>query len=41
MPSRAMVTGQLHGPDMADVFMVMGKAGIQKRLTYVKENFTK
>ena len=41
MPSRAMITGQLHGPDMAAVFVVMGKAGIQNRLIYVKENFTK
>lgn len=41
MPSRAMITGQLHGPDMAAVFVVMGKAGIERRLAYVEENFTK
>ncbi len=41
MPSRAMITGQLHGPDMAAVFVVMGREGIEMRLNFVEENFTK
>ncbi|MBN2286402.1 MAG: glutamate--tRNA ligase [Tissierellales bacterium] len=35
MPVRAAVTGQLHGPDLETVFMILGKELLLKRIDYV------
>ncbi|RKD33810.1 glutamate--tRNA ligase [Thermohalobacter berrensis] len=37
MPIRAMLTGQLHGPEMGDILKVLGKQNILNRIEYVKE----
>ncbi len=38
MPARVMITGQLHGPDMGNIILVLGKQNILKRIEYVKRN---
>ena len=38
-PIRAAITGSVHGPDLSNVMLLMGKEKIEKRLNYVKENF--
>ncbi len=38
MPIRVMLTGQLHGPEMANIILVLGKANILKRIEYVNNN---
>lgn len=38
-PVRAAVTGSVHGPELNNVFMLMGKDKLTKRLKYVKENY--
>ena len=38
MPIRATVTGQLHGPDLDNILMVLGKQNILKRIEYVEKN---
>jgi nondiscriminating glutamyl-tRNA synthetase len=35
MPLRAAVTGQLHGPDLGKIFIILGKDLILRRLDYV------
>ena len=37
-PIRAAITGSVHGPDLSNVMLLMGKEKIAKRLNYVKEN---
>ncbi len=37
-PIRAAITGSVHGPDLSNVMLLMGKENIEKRLNYVKEN---
>ena len=38
-PVRAAVTGSVHGPDLSNAFLIMGKEKIKERLNYVKENY--
>ncbi|MTI66999.1 MAG: glutamate--tRNA ligase [Firmicutes bacterium] len=38
MPLRALLTGQLHGPEMADIVLVLGKQNILDRIEYVENN---
>ena len=38
-PIRAAITGSVHGPDLSNVMILMGKEKITERLNYVKENF--
>lgn len=38
MPIRAMLTGQLHGPEMVSIILVLGKQNILKRIQYVENN---
>lgn len=38
MPVRALLTGQLHGPDMIDVIYVLGKAKILDKIDFVENN---
>lgn len=38
MPLRALLTGQLHGPELVDVLFVLGKEKILNRMTYVEKN---
>jgi len=39
MPLRAMVTGQLHGPDLGAIFELLGKEKIIKRIDYCQKMF--
>lgn len=39
MPIRAMVTGQLHGPDLGAILQLLGKEKILKRISYCRKNF--
>ena len=38
-PIRAAITGSVHGPDLSNVMILMGKEKVAERLNYVKENF--
>lgn len=38
-PVRAAITGSVHGPELSNAFVIMGKEKIKERLNYVKENF--
>ncbi len=38
-PVRAALTGSVHGPELSNAFIIMGKEKIKNRLNYVKENF--
>lgn len=38
MPLRAMLTGQLHGPEIVDVLLVLGKESILNRMDYIEKN---
>lgn len=38
-PVRSALTGAEHGPEMVNVFLILGKEGILDRLNYVLENF--
>ena len=38
-PVRAAVTGSVHGPDLSNAFLIMGKALVKDRLEYVRDNF--
>lgn len=38
MPVRAMLTGQLHGPDIMDVIFVLGKERILNKMEYIENN---
>lgn len=38
MPIRAMLTGQLHGPDIMDVIFVLGKERILNKMEYIENN---
>lgn len=38
MPIRAMLTGQLHGPEMVNIILVLGKQNILTRIEYVENN---
>lgn len=38
MPVRAALTGQLHGPELSNVLLVLGKQNILKRIEYVENN---
>lgn len=38
MPIRAALTGQLHGPELSNVLLVLGKQKILKRIEYVESN---
>lgn len=38
-PIRAAITGSVHGPDLSNVMILIGKEKIAERLNYVKENF--
>ncbi|QIB27168.1 glutamate--tRNA ligase [Caloranaerobacter azorensis] len=37
MPIRAILTGQLHGPDLVKTILILGKQNILKRIEYVKK----
>ncbi len=39
MPIRAALTGQLHGPDIDQVIVILGRENIVKRVEYVEKNF--
>ncbi len=41
MPTRIVLTGQLHGPDMGNIIKVLGKQNILKRIEYVERNLIK
>jgi len=41
MPVRSALTGNLHGPELADVIYVLGKQNILKRIDYIEENYLK
>ena len=38
-PIRAALTGSVHGPDLSNVMLLVGKDKIKERLEYVKENY--
>jgi nondiscriminating glutamyl-tRNA synthetase len=38
MPIRAMLTGKLHGPEMVNIILVLGKQNILNRIEYVENN---
>lgn len=38
-PVRASLTGNVHGPELVNAFVIMGKDKMIDRLNYVKENF--
>lgn len=38
-PVRAAVTGSVHGPDLSNAFLIMGKDLVKDRLEYVRNNF--
>ena len=38
MPIRAMLTGSLHGPEMVNIILVLGKQNILTRIQYVENN---
>ena len=38
-PVRASLTGNVHGPELVNAFVIMGKEKMIERLKYVKENF--
>lgn len=38
MPVRIILTGQLHGPDMGNIILVLGKQNILNRIEYVERN---
>lgn len=38
-PVRAAITGSVHGPELSNAFIIMGKEKIKNRLNFVKENF--
>ncbi|MDO5047040.1 MAG: glutamate--tRNA ligase [Anaerococcus sp.] len=38
-PVRAALTGSVHGPELSNAFIIMGKDKLVERLKYVKENF--
>ncbi|MDD7306120.1 MAG: glutamate--tRNA ligase [Peptoniphilaceae bacterium] len=38
-PVRAALTGSVHGPELANAFVIMGKEKMLNRLKYVKENY--
>ncbi|MBS4536858.1 glutamate--tRNA ligase [Clostridium sp. D2Q-11] len=38
MPIRAILTGQLHGPEMVSIILVLGKQNILNRIQYVENN---
>ncbi|EOD00075.1 glutamate--tRNA ligase [Caldisalinibacter kiritimatiensis] len=38
MPIRVVLTGQVHGPEMVNIIMVLGKENILKRIEYVENN---
>lgn len=38
-PVRAAITGSVHGPDLSNAFLIMGKALVKDRLEYVRDNF--
>ncbi|MDO4662190.1 MAG: glutamate--tRNA ligase [Tissierellia bacterium] len=38
-PIRAALTGSVHGPELVNAFMIMGKDKMKERLEFVKENF--
>lgn len=38
-PVRAAVTGSVHGPDLSNAFLIMGKDLVKDRLEYVRDNF--
>ena len=38
-PVRAAVTGSVHGPDLSNAFLIMGKDLVKNRLEFVRDNF--
>lgn len=38
-PIRAALTGSVHGPELVNAFVIMGKDKMKNRLEYVKENY--
>lgn len=38
-PVRAAITGSVHGPELSNAFIIIGKEKIKNRLNFVKENF--
>lgn len=38
-PVRAALTGEEHGPEMVNIFLMLGKEGIINRINFVLENF--
>lgn len=38
-PIRAALTGNVHGPELVNAFVIMGKEKMKERLLYVKNNF--
>ena len=38
-PVRAAVTGSVHGPDLSNAFLIMGKDLVKERLEFVRDNF--
>lgn len=39
MPVRSALTGNLHGPELADIIYVLGKQNILQRIEYIEENY--
>jgi len=39
MPIRAALTGQLHGPDIDQVIVILGRENLIKRIEYVEKNY--
>lgn len=39
MPIRAVVTGQLHGPDLGAILQILGKESILKRINFCQQRF--
>ena len=39
MPARVALTGEVHGPEFANVLVLLGKEKILERINIVKENY--
>ncbi len=41
MPTRIVLTGNNHGPELVNIIYLLGKQNILNRIDYVQENYLK
>lgn len=39
MPTRVALTGNVHGPEMVNIILILGKQNILERIDYIRENY--